>query len=115
MSVLEDSEDSESGSGSYWPVPASAASHTYSTLPRPRPPESRYKEFVSVCMHIYFIDAPLGRSLSDYEREITGLRSAMETLQLKLHDAERKLSLGSSTSSQSPRQSPSKVRNTVNT
>ena len=55
MSVLEDSEDSESGSGSYWPVPASAASHTYSTLPRPRPPESRYKEFVSVFMHIYFI------------------------------------------------------------
>ena len=34
----------------------------------------------------------------------------METLQLKLHDAERKLSLGSSNSSQSPRQSPSKVR-----
>ncbi len=46
VSVLEDSEDSESGSGSYWPVPASAASHTYSTLPRPRPPESRYAEFV---------------------------------------------------------------------
>ena len=34
----------------------------------------------------------------------------METLQVKLHDAERKLSLSSSTSSQSPRQSPSKVR-----
>ena len=33
----------------------------------------------------------------------------METLQIKLHDAERKLSLGSSASSQSPRQSPSKV------
>ena len=29
--MLEDSEDSESGSGSFWP--ASAASHTYSTLP----------------------------------------------------------------------------------
>ena len=87
--MLEDSEDSESGSGSYWPVPASSASTAYSTLPRPRPPESR--------------------SLSDYEREITGLRSAMETLQIKLHDAERKLSLGSSASSQSPRQSPSKV------
>ena len=59
-----------------------------------------------------FIDISsfLYRSLSDYEREITGLRSAMETLQLKLHDAERKLSLGSSNSSQSPRQSPSKVR-----
>ena len=51
----------------------------------------------------------VSRSLSDYEREITGLRSAMETLQIKLHDAERKLSLGSSASSQSPRQSPSKV------
>jgi len=86
VSVLEDSEDSESGSGSFWP--ASAAGHTYSTLPRPRPPESR--------------------SLSEYEREITGLRSAMETLQVKLHDAERKLSLSSSASSQSPRQSPSK-------
>lgn len=52
----------------------------------------------------------ISRSLSEYEREITGLRSAMETLQVKLHDAERKLSLSSSASSQSPRQSPSKVR-----
>ena len=49
------------------------------------------------------------RSLSDYEREITGLRSAMETLQIKLHDAERKLSVGSGASSVSSRQSPIKV------
>ena len=64
MSVLEDSEDSESGSGSYWPVPASAASHTYSTLPRPRPPESRYAEFVRFSLTFnshHFIDIPLGR------------------------------------------------------
>ena len=40
VSVIEDSEDSESGSGHYWP--ASAASNTYSTLPRPRTGEARY-------------------------------------------------------------------------
>lgn len=67
----------------------------YSTLPRPRTET---------------------KTLSDYEREIHGLRSAMETLQVKLHDAERKLqtqqasgsSSGSERSTTSPRQSPTK-------
>ena len=57
------------------------------------------------------------KTLSDYEREIHGLRSAMETLQVKLHDAERKLqvqqgsgsSSGSERSTTSPRQSPTRI------
>jgi len=56
------------------------------------------------------------KTLSDYEREIHGLRTAMETLQVKLHDAERRLqsqqssgsSSGSERSTTSPRHSPTK-------
>ena len=61
------------------------------------------------------------QTLSDYEREIHGLRNAMESLQVKLQDAERKLqsqqgsgsSSGSERSASSARQSPAKEVRTV--
>ena len=98
VSIIEDDSDSESSSASSHYH--RGVSQTYSTLPRPRAET---------------------KTLSDYEREIHGLRSAMETLQVKLHDAERKLqsqqasgsSSGSerstSTSTTSPRQSPTRL------
>jgi len=94
ISIVEDS-DSESSSASSHYRTNSALGQAYSTLPRGRERQET-------------------RTLSDYEREIHGLRSAMETLQVKLHSAERKLqsqqasgsSGGSSLQSSSPRQSP---------
>merc|ERR1711936_241250 len=94
ISIIEDS-DSESSSASSHYRTGSGLGQTYSTLPRGRERQE-------------------SRTLSDYEREIHGLRSAMESLQVKLHSAERKLqsqqacgsSGGSSLHSTSPRQSP---------
>ena len=100
VSIIDDSDSESSCASSQYRVvggggggqhPAAA----YSTLPRPRAET---------------------KTLSDYEREIHGLRSAMETLQVKLQDAERKLqcqqasgsSSGSERSTTSPRQSPTK-------
>jgi len=96
ISIIDDSDsESSSASSHYRACGHTGAGHTYSTLPRPRTET---------------------KTLSDYEREIHGLRSAMETLQVKLHDAERKLqaqqasgsSSGSERSTTSPRQSPTK-------
>lgn len=94
ISIIEDS-DSESSSASSHYRTNSGMGQAYSTLPRGRERQE-------------------SRTLSDYEREIHGLRSAMESLQVKLHSAERKLqtqqasgsSGGSSLQSSSPRQSP---------
>merc|ERR1711971_1333457 len=99
ISIIDDSDsESSSASSHYRGSDISGHQHglRYSTLPRPRTTETK--------------------TLSDYEREIHGLRSAMETLQVKLHDAERKLqtqqasgsSSGSERSTTSPRQSPTK-------
>jgi len=96
ISIIDDSDSESSSASSHYR--GDMLGHTglqYSTLPRPRTET---------------------KTLSDYEREIHGLRSAMETLQVKLHDAERKLqtqqasgsSSGSERSTTSPRQSPTK-------
>jgi len=99
ISIIDDSDsESSSASSHYRGSDISGHQHglRYSTLPRPRTAETK--------------------TLSDYEREIHGLRSAMETLQVKLHDAERRLQMqqcvgsssGSDRSTNSPRQSPAK-------
>merc|ERR1712025_1553936 len=101
MGIDDSDSESSSASSHYRACAHTGASHTYSTLPRPRTET---------------------KTLSDYEREIHGLRSAMETLQVKLHDAERKLqaqqasgsSTGSERSTTSPRQSPTKDENLMN-
>ena len=93
ISIIDDSDSESSSASSHY---HHGLSQTYSTLPRPRAET---------------------KTLSDYEREIHGLRSAMETLQVKLHDAERKLqvqqgsgsSSGSERSTTSPRQSPTRI------
>ena len=93
ISIIDDSDSESSSASSHY---HHGLSQTYSTLPRPRTEN---------------------KTLSDYEREIHGLRSAMETLQVKLHDAERKLqvqqgsgsSSGSERSTTSPRQSPTRI------
>ena len=98
ISIIDDSDSESSCASSHYRAcghQAHPGTKSYSTLPRPRTET---------------------KTLSDYEREIHGLRSAMETLQVKLHDAERKLqaqqasgsSSGSDRSTTSPRQSPTK-------
>jgi len=97
ISIIDDSDSESSSASSHYrgDMLGHHAGLQYSTLPRPRTET---------------------KTLSDYEREIHGLRSAMETLQVKLHDAERKLqtqqasgsSSGSERSTTSPRQSPTK-------
>ena len=104
ISIIDDSDsESSSASSHYRATPTTTTGHAgYSTLPRPPRTETK--------------------TLTDYEREIHGLRSAMETLQVKLHDAERKLqaqqasgsSTGSERSTTSPRQSPTKDENLMN-
>jgi len=69
ISIIDDSDSESSSASSQYRVDAHHALH-YTTLPRSK------------------ID---NRTLADYEREINGLRSAMENLQVKLSDAERKL------------------------
>ena len=98
ISIIDDS-DSESSSGCSQYRVEGGGGHPalhFSTLPRPRTET---------------------KTLSDYEREIHGLRSAMESLQVKLQDAERRLqsqqcsgsSSGSERSAASPpRHSPTK-------
>ena len=96
ISIIDDSDSESSSASSHYRTDAQGnPALQFSTLPRPR------------------VET---KTLSDYEREIHGLRSAMESLQLKLHDAERKLqsqqcsgsSSGSERSTTSPRHSPTK-------
>jgi len=102
ISIIDDSDSESSNASSHYRGGDMLGMHgvgglSYSTLPR----QTRGSET---------------KTLSDYEREIHGLRSAMETLQVKLYDAERKLqsqqasgsSTGSERSTTSPRQSPIK-------
>jgi len=93
ISIIDDSDSESSSASSHY---MNAHPLHFSTLPRPRVNDTK--------------------TLSDYEREIHGLRTAMETLQVKLHDAERRLqsqqssgsSSGSERSTTSPRHSPTK-------
>ena len=103
ISIIDDSDSESSSASSHYRATNTNTVHAgYSTLPRPPRTETK--------------------TLTDYEREIHGLRSAMETLQVKLHDAERKLqaqqasgsSTGSERSTTSPRQSPTKDENLMN-
>lgn len=70
ISIIEDSDSESSSASSHHYRGHQPGQLQFSTLPRPRTET---------------------RTLSDYEREIHGLRSAMESLQLKLQEAERRL------------------------
>merc|ERR1712029_168387 len=67
ISIIDDSDSESSSASSHYRATNTNTVHAgYSTLPRPPRTETK--------------------TLTDYEREIHGLRSAMETLQVKLHD-----------------------------